>query len=137
MVAEKIKEDERREKYYYYSSGQPVEIQTGQGVTWWIETLLQTPIDDYRKHSRDLILVPYLVVRRGMTDPNQIIGIVMQWADRCAELRSLDPSRREFEKKLESRVEEVMQNRIPPMRWDTLQSENPELAQKLSTSRGS
>jgi len=35
------------------------------GPIEWIETLLQTPIDDYRKHTRDLIVVPYLVVRRG------------------------------------------------------------------------
>jgi hypothetical protein len=102
----------------------------------WIEMLLRTPISDYRKHARDLILVPYLVVRKGTTDPNQIIDIIMQWADRCDELCSLEPSRRGFEKRIRYRIKKVVRNRIPPMRWDTLQQDNPELAQKLSMSSG-
>jgi hypothetical protein len=85
----------------------------------WIEKLLQTPIDDYRKHARDLILLPYLVVRGGMTDENQISDIIMQWAEKCRELRRLDPSKYEFEKRIRSRTYEVMQDRIPPMRWET------------------
>ncbi len=34
------------------------------GYARWIEKLLDTPIDDYRKRSRDLIIIPYLVVRK-------------------------------------------------------------------------
>lgn len=56
------------------------------GYQSWIEKLLDTPIDDYRKRSRDLILVPYFVVRKGMTDINEIEAIVMKWADKCGEL---------------------------------------------------
>jgi len=56
----------------------------------------------------------------------------MKWADRCDELGHLQPSRREFEKEVESRVYEVIDgNMIPPMRFDTLREENPELAKKL------
>ena len=79
------------------------------GPISWIEKLLRTPIDDFRKRSRDLILVPYLVVRRGMTDVDQIYNIVMQWADRCGELYRLEPSRHEYEKKVRSRIYEVAQ----------------------------
>ena len=52
------------------SSGMPGSTQqVDYGPIDRIEKLLQqTPIDDYRKRARDLILIPYLVVRRGMID---------------------------------------------------------------------
>jgi hypothetical protein len=101
------------------------------GPIGWINKLPQTPIDDFRKRSRDLILVPYLVVRRGMTDVNQIHNIVMQWADKCGELYTLEPSRHEYEKEVKSRILDVMQTRIPPMRLETLKEKNPELYRQL------
>jgi hypothetical protein len=104
------------------------------GTIPWIETLLKTPIEDYRKHARDLILVPYLVIRRGMTDETQISDTIMQWADKCGELRRLQPSRREFAYKVRSRTHEVMQgDRIPPMRLETLKEKNPSLYEKLTS----
>jgi hypothetical protein len=99
-------------------------------TTPWIERLLQTPIEDYRKHARDLILVPYLVVQRGLTN-DQIYNIVMEWADKCGELRRLDPSRHEFAAKVRSRTYEVMQSKIPSMSWSTLEERNPELCKIL------
>lgn len=68
----------------------------------------------------------------GMTDETQIIDIVMQWADKCAELRRLDPFRREFAKEVRYRVYEVMQDRIPNMSWSRLQKECPWIYEKLS-----
>jgi len=103
-------------------------------VVPWIEKLLQTPIEDYRKHARDLIIIPYLVVNRGLTDKDQIAGIVMHWADKCAELKRLDPSKREFAHRVRSRTYEVMQQRVPPMKLDTLKDKNPELYQNLKLS---
>lgn len=97
----------------------------------WVEKLLQIPIDDYRKRARDLILVPYLVVRRGLTNADQISDIVMEWADRCSELRKLEPSRHEFAVRVRSRTYNVMQSRIPSMSWSTLQERNPELCRIL------
>ena len=105
------------------------------GPIGWIDKLLQTPIDDFRKRSRDLILVPYLVVRRGMTDVDQIQDIVMQWADKCDELYRLEPSRRKYEKEVRSRILEVMQIRIPPMRLERLKEKNSELYEKLLTNK--
>lgn len=101
------------------------------GPVPWIEKLLQTPIGDFRKRSRDLILVPYLVVRRGMTDVDQITQIVMKWADKCGELYRLEPSRREYEKEVRSRVYEVMRYRIPPIGLETLKEKNSGLYDKL------
>jgi hypothetical protein len=79
-----------------------------------------------------LILVPYLVVRRGMTDVDQIYNIVMQWAEKCGELYTLEPSRHEYEKKVRSRVYEVMRDRIPYMSLERLKERNLGLYEKLN-----
>jgi hypothetical protein len=105
------------------------------GTIWWIERLLRTPIEDYRKLARDLILVPYLVLRKGITNPNQVSDIIMEWADKCGELRRLEPSRWEFEHKIRSRVYEVMHDRISQMKLSTLKEKNPDLYQKISLFR--
>lgn len=98
----------------------------------WIERLLQqTPLSDYRKHSRDLIIIPYLVVCKGLTDRDEIYDVVMNWADKCNELRKLEPSRREFSIRIRSRIEEVMRDRIPPMTLDTLKQKCPELYETI------
>jgi hypothetical protein len=100
-------------------------------IAWIEEKLLNTPIDDYRKRVRDLILVPYLVLRKGITDKDQVCDIVMEWADKCAELRRLDPSRREFERRIYSRIEDVSQERIPNMRLETMRERYPEMYEKI------
>jgi hypothetical protein len=99
LGAEKVKQV-KITTHYQSSDGQQ------QGVIWWIEKLIDTPFDDCRKRSRDLIIVPYLVVRKGMTDINEIEAIVMKWADKCAELYPLEPSRREYAK-IRSRAKQV------------------------------
>lgn len=128
LIDKKLNEDQRCEEL---ASRFPLGSSDHNGVTRWIEQLMETPIDDYRKRSRDLIIVPYLVVRKGMTDIDEIEAIVMKWADKCGELYPLEPSRDEYAKRIRYRVKKVMRNMIPPMRFDTLQEENPALAQGL------
>jgi hypothetical protein len=129
LVAKKLEEDQKREKYSNHS----LDTQNGQ-VTYWIEKLIDTPLDDFRQIARDLIIIPYLIVRKGMTDVNEIEAIVMRWADKCNELEPLRPSYREFERDMRYRIRVVMRDMIPPKSFDTLQEENPALAQKLRTS---
>ena len=78
-----------------------------------------------------LFLVPYLVVRKGMTDIDQIFEIVMQWTDRCAKLKRLEPSRREYANEVRSRIYEVMRDRIPHMSLERLREKNPDLYETL------
>ena len=88
VIDEKLKElskQKRRES----SSTQTIQLRTID----WIEKLIQTPIADYHKHLANHIIIPYLVVFIGMRDRNEIQDVVMKWADRCAEVRRLDPSR--------------------------------------------
>jgi hypothetical protein len=112
-----------------YALGQDI------GPIGWIEKLLQTPVADFRKRSRDLVLIPYLVVRRGMTDVDQITQIIMKWADKCGELYKLEPSRREYEKEVRSRFYEVMRSNpeIPPMRLERPKEKSPGLYEKIQS----
>ena len=124
------KHEKERFKYYYQDNNVAVRNYTpglDYGPIGWIEKLLQTPIDDYRYHSRNLILVPYLVLRRGITDVNKVTETVMKWADKCAELRRLDPSRREFERETRARFYEVMRDKIWHMSLEKLKEKNPEI----------
>jgi len=55
----------------------------------------------------------------------------MQWADKCARLYKLEPSRREYEKRIRSRVYEVMRDRIPHMSCERLKEKKPDLHKQL------
>lgn len=74
-----------------------------------------------------------MVVRRGMIDIDQIQDNIMHWADRCNEPRRLNPSRCEFANRVRSRIYEVIEERIPPMRPDTLKEKNPKLHERLNS----
>ena len=55
-----------------------------------------------------------------------------RWADKCAELRRLDPSRREFERRIYSRIGEVIQERTPHMGIERIRKDHPVLYEMLS-----
>jgi hypothetical protein len=56
---------------------------------WWIEKLLQTPIDDYRKLAVWRIMIPYLInIRRLAGD--EVNDTIRNWLDKCNSLRRLD-----------------------------------------------
>jgi hypothetical protein len=55
----------------------------------WIEKLLNTPLDDYRKFAMWCILAPYLInVKKCSAD--EASKIIKEWLDRCNQLRRLD-----------------------------------------------
>jgi len=104
---------------------------TNSGTTTpWIEKLLQTPIADYRRNARDLILIPYLVVRKGLA-PSQVYDTVMAWAEKSSELRPLQPSHSAYADRVKTRIQEVVQHKIPPMTFAKFQEVQPEIAAKL------
>jgi hypothetical protein len=127
VIDQKLEELRRSERFAIRTSS----TSSTPTTIAWIEKLLQAAIPDYRKHARDLIIIPYLIVCKGLTDRNQIYDIVTKWADKCGEIKRLEPSRREFSVRVRSRIDEVMRDRIPPMRYETLKEENPELYETL------
>ena len=129
LTDQKQKEEQERAKYAArYASNNF----NGQTTLPWIEKLLVTPIDDYRQLARDLIIIPYLVVRRGITDPDYVEAAVMSWADMCNGLEPLNPSYHKFKRAARKRIYKVSKNMIPPMRFERLQQQNPELAKELT-----
>jgi hypothetical protein len=132
LVDKRLKDLEEQQKRAKLAAQFPSRSSSGlNGTTQWIEQLIETPINDYRQIARDLIIIPYLIVRKGMTDVNEIEAVVLKWADMCNELEPLRPSYREFERDIRYRIDIVMRDMIPPMSFDKFQEENPDLARKL------
>jgi hypothetical protein len=48
----------------------------------WIEKLLQTPIDDYRKNAVSLILAPYLINIKKLSY-DHALNIINSWLRKC------------------------------------------------------
>ena len=59
------------------------------GTLPWIEKLLQTPIDDYRKNAVSLILAPYLINIKKVSYDNAL-NIINNWLSKCDKSRKLD-----------------------------------------------
>jgi Primase X len=55
----------------------------------WIEKLLQTPINDYRKSAVSLILAPYLINIKKLSF-DAALNIINSWLTDCEKLRKLD-----------------------------------------------
>jgi hypothetical protein len=79
--------DERLEQSRYSKRVRP---QTTNSTTIrWIEKLLQTPLDDYRKFVIWRILAPYLInIRKSSVD--EAYDAIRNWLDECSQLRRLD-----------------------------------------------
>ena len=55
----------------------------------WIEKLLQTPLNDYRKFVIWSILSPYLInIRKCSVE--EASNLIKNWLDKCNKLRPLD-----------------------------------------------
>jgi hypothetical protein len=124
LVDQKIKEmklKRRIEKRYGITSGQTNSIH-------WIETLLQTPIEDYRKNAIALILAPYLINIRKISYDNAF-SIIREWQSKCNELRHLDSN---FDYRIKSSLYTAMRKQTLPMRLDTLKNKNRELHRLLT-----
>ena len=105
--------------------------QKGQ-VTPWIEnSLMQTPLDDYRKEVIFWILVPYLCTIKNMQDDDEIHQVVDDWLDKCEQLRSLQPSRRDFDRRIDDAIEWAREHDMLPTRLETIKEEYPDLYKKL------
>jgi hypothetical protein len=66
----------------------PAQVMNATTISW-IERLLQTPIDDYRKFVVWRILSPYLINIRKRP-PGEASNMIKNWLNRCNNLRQLD-----------------------------------------------
>jgi Primase X len=89
----------------------------------WIETLLQTPVTDFRKNAIGLILAPYLINIRKLPY-DAAFQILQNWLEKCGELRSLDMN---FSYKIKYSLNAAIRKQQLPLKLITLQSKNKEL----------
>ena len=94
----------------------------------WIETLLQTPIVDYRKNAIGLILAPYLINIKKLPYDSAYI-ILIDWLKKCSRLRKLGPN---FEYRLKYSLNSAVRKLQLPIRFSTLKIKNKELHNLLS-----
>ena len=76
LVNEKIKEiklQKRIDRRYSFKAGESNYIK-------WIEILLETPIEDYRKNAIGLILAPYLINIKKISY-NDAFQVIKNWLD--------------------------------------------------------
>jgi hypothetical protein len=129
LVSEKIKEIERSASNSKNRAIWSSHANVNHAEIRWIENLLHTAIADYRKHTIDLILAPYLINIRKLSY-SQAFEVIKAWLDRCDQLRPLDRSSN-FNRRIKSALDTAIKNGIPPMSLRTLQSRNPELFSRL------
>lgn len=98
----------------------------------WIEKLLKTPIEDYRKNAVALILAPYLLNIKHLSY-DQAYDTIMRWLDACASVRRLEPTAtsHEFKTRIKSSLDRALRQGSKPMRWQTLKERNPILCESL------
>jgi hypothetical protein len=89
----------------------------------WIEKLLETPIDDYRKNAVSLILAPYLInIKKVPYDAAS--NIINSWLSKCGELRQLDQN---FDYTVRYALKYSAKNGNRPLKLDTLKLKNLKL----------
>ena len=96
----------------------------------WIERLLQTPIDDYRKFVVWRILSPYLInIKKCSVD--EASNLIKNWLDKCSQLRSLDFNPNYM---IKYNINSAKRNGYLPISLEKLRTENAHLYNTLSKS---
>ena len=89
----------------------------------WIERLLQTPIEDYRKNAINLILAPYLITIRKYSY-DQAHAEIKEWLNKCDTLKRLDSN---FDPRIKYSVEIALKDGYRPLKSGTLKIKNKQL----------
>jgi hypothetical protein len=95
----------------------------------WIEKLLQTPIDDYRKNAVGLILAPYLINIKKLSY-DAASNIINNWLSKCGESRQLDQN---FNYMVRYALKNAVKNGYKPLTFETLKLKNNALYDLLNS----
>jgi Primase X len=98
---------------------QRTQIERGNTIPW-IEKLLETPIDDYRKNAVNLILAPYLINIKKLSY-DAALNIINSWLSKCRELRQLDQN---FDYMVRYASKNSVKNGYKPLKFETLKLKN-------------
>lgn len=124
LTDQNLKEEERRQQQKHNSKNL-TELNNKDSIHW-IERLLRTPIQDYRKYAIWRILAPYLINVKRLSY-EQACSIIKEWLEDCSNLRRLD-----FHP--DARIREGLTNASRgylPISYQKLKDENVMLYEKL------
>jgi hypothetical protein len=94
----------------------------------WIELLLETPIEDYKKNGLNLILTPYLInVKKLPYD--DAFNIIDQWVNKSDSIKRLDSN---FNYLIKYALENSIKKGYLPMNFETLKEKNRALYDPLN-----
>jgi Primase X len=115
---------ERREQLRLSKNSKKAHVHTTNSTKiLWIEKLLQTPVDDYRKFVVWRILAPYLINIRKCS-AEEASNIIRNWLDNCRNLRQLDFSPNYL---IKHNIKSAMRGGFLPISLDKLKIENMHL----------
>jgi hypothetical protein len=101
--------------------------QNSTGRINWIEVLLSTLLDDYRKTIVNLVLAPYLCnIRQLQFDA--AFTIIKSWLELCAAQRKLDFNANYL---INAALVNASKTNYKPMRLNTLRERNPAIYERL------
>ena len=103
---------------------------TAKTTRLWIETLLDTPIGDYRKEAIRRIIAPYLINIRKLAY-DDAFNITKNWLDRCDKIRPLDFN---ANVRIKDALRSATRVGYLPIGFSSLKSENEELYRYISQS---
>ena len=98
-----------------------------EGKINWIELLLRTPLEDYRKTIVNLILAPYLINIRQL-EYQDAFTIIKGWLDLCASSRQLYFV---ADSLTGNALATASKMGYKPMRFDTLKQRNPAISKAI------
>jgi hypothetical protein len=122
LIQKKIDQEKKRQKILSIRTNK---LENSINYYPWIEHLLQTPIEDFRKLVIDLILAPYLINVRKLSY-SESFKIIKDWLDKCNDLKRLD-NYRNFEYRINYAIKNADKKQIPPMSTITLKENYKDL----------
>jgi hypothetical protein len=120
LIQKKIDQQKQRQKILIERSKNKF-VGSSSNYYIWIENLIQTPIEDYRKLVIDLVLAPYLINIRKLSFEESYTTI-KNWLDKCNELQRLD-NYRNFEYRIEYQLKNAMNKQIGPMSLEKIKTD--------------
>jgi hypothetical protein len=121
LIQEKIDNYVAERKWSQFSS----QAETTRRI--WIEKLLGTPIEDYRKYALWRIVTPYLINIRKLSHEDAL-SIIREWLDKCDKLRPLVG----VSDRIKANLSAAARVGYLPISFSDLEIENRELADFIS-----
>lgn len=98
---------------------------------WYIDKLIQTPLNDFRKRGIDQLLAPYLITVKRMSD-EAAGNLMINWLLQCDRLRPLDF---DADYRVRSKIMDVRATGFLPLGEEKFRAEAGELFELLSQGR--